>query len=205
MLFTDDERRVYGPYHDGEKARFGDPFKINRTLIHLLDGEPNKVIAEYNSKEQSPLKFEATGKLAKAAVQAFELIPFDIIKGKGSKETDALTILFDFMKWCSKKKESQEPTQTSSPPSDGHLSAEDLERDWRERQRKANGNQLDPKTGQTQPPGGPSLDPNRINFGAQFMADKEKAMVDSALQATSPPVAPTAPTKSMPRVGLPSG
>lgn len=119
MLFTDNERRVYGPYFNGAQAVFGDPFKINRTLIHLLNGEPNQVIADYNSKEPCPAKFEATDKLLKAGVEAFGLIPFDAATGQGSLESDVIKVVTDFMKWCSKKNETPAPMPTSLPPSDG--------------------------------------------------------------------------------------
>lgn len=119
MLFTDNERRVYGPYDNGQAVVFGDPFKINRTLIHLLQGEPNQVIADYNSKENSPLKFEATNKLVAAGIGAFGLTPLDEKTGKGSTETDVIKVVIDFMNWCSKKNEKPAPTPTLSPASDG--------------------------------------------------------------------------------------
>ncbi len=119
MLFTDNERRVYGPYDNGSRVVFGDPFKINRTLIHMLKGEPNTVIADYNLKEACPAKFEATNLLMAAGIAAFELTPFDAATGNGMTESFVIKLIEDFMKWCSKKNEKPAPTPTSSPASDG--------------------------------------------------------------------------------------
>ncbi len=119
MLYTDQEKRIYGPYDDGSgQVVFGDPHKINRTLTYLLDGNPNKVVADYNSDDVAA-KFEAANRLVEAAIQAFDLKPFDKTNGSGLDEEAVLKIIIQFSKWMKELKKKDEPTPTGSSASDG--------------------------------------------------------------------------------------
>lgn len=113
-MFTEKERRVYGPYWNGQANIYGDPLRIHRMLVHELGGDPNAVLADYKS-EMEPAQFEAANRLAKAAVIVFGLMPFDTKTGLGCLEDDCMTVLIDYMKWCGKKKETSESMPTGSP------------------------------------------------------------------------------------------
>lgn len=121
-MFTEQERRVYGPYMDGSggAAVWGDPLKISRLLTQALSGNPNEVIKEMKS-EDSVISFAAMSRVVPAAVLAFELVPFDKKTGKGMLDDEVMKVFEGFCQWMSKKKGKEEPTPTGSSASDGHL------------------------------------------------------------------------------------
>ncbi len=119
MLYTDQEKRIYGPYDDGSgNVVFGDPHKINRTLVFLLDGDPNRVVDAYNNGDVAQ-QFEARNRLVAAAVEALDLKPFNKIDGSGLDEESVMKILKHFSKWMGELKKKDEPTPTGSSASDG--------------------------------------------------------------------------------------
>ncbi len=119
MLYTDQEKRIYGPYDDGSgQVVFGDPHKINRTLIRLLDGDPNRWVRDHNSDDMV-LQFEATNRLIAASIEAFQLTAFDKTNGGGLDEEAILKILKHFSKWMGELKKKDEPMPTGSSASDG--------------------------------------------------------------------------------------
>jgi hypothetical protein len=95
-------RKIFGPYHNGSRLVYGDPLKIHRRLTVALKGDPNKVISD--SKDPNyQVAAVATEKLARAATEAFDLLPLDPQTGQGATEDEALSVLATFNEWLEKK------------------------------------------------------------------------------------------------------
>lgn len=122
-MFTDSERRVYGPYMDGSggAAVWGDPLKISRMLTAGLGGSPNEVVNSLKSNDEA-VRSEAISRVIPAAIHAFELVPFDKKTGAGMLEDDVMKVFEGFCQWMSKKKGKEEPGPTGSNVLDGRLS-----------------------------------------------------------------------------------
>lgn len=116
-MYSDTERRIFGPYDragDGS-VNYADPLRIHRRLVHSLEGEPDVTLAATRSEVEA-VAFEATEKLLRAVVYAFELVPFDPATGKGVTEQDCLALLNHWCDWQSKKNASAASSPTGSAP-----------------------------------------------------------------------------------------
>lgn len=117
-MWTDQERRIFGPYFDGKASVHADPMAVDRRLKKALGGDVNAVLQRYRSDcEMEAL--DATDLIVLAAYVAFDLQPFDKATGAGVVETEAVDILFRFFDWTEKKNASGEtpPTLPASSPS----------------------------------------------------------------------------------------
>jgi hypothetical protein len=106
---------IYGPYNNGTNNVYGDPLRITRRLDQKLQGNHDKW-AERTYSTRVEEKAEALGKLAEAAVFAFELVPFDPKSGRGCTEQVAINVLQAFNEWRKEKKENARNSVTSSQP-----------------------------------------------------------------------------------------
>jgi hypothetical protein len=103
--FRDKDKRIYGPYFDGVSLRLGDPLKIYRSLLLLLDGDINKVlteaVAKYPNTDRPDLPTQAAARtqICTAAVTAFELKPFDPGDGTGVTQAEAEGVFDTFLEW----------------------------------------------------------------------------------------------------------
>jgi hypothetical protein len=113
-MFTEQQRRIFGPYHDGEKEVYADPLKVYRRLHYQLEGVPNKTIKDTRS-EDLHVRTEARDKLVAAAVYAFDLVPFDAATGKGVLTEDVEKVLADYLEWLEKNGSREAKQRTSSP------------------------------------------------------------------------------------------
>lgn len=122
-MYTDKERQIFGPYDLGDGRQvYGDPFRLNRQLVHLLDGSPGTVLRALKSAEE-PVRFEATEKIVDAARQVFGLVPFNPADGSGALDTDALALARRFIEWVDAVKKNSATTPTSPPPTDSPASS----------------------------------------------------------------------------------
>jgi hypothetical protein len=97
--FTDQEKRIYGPYPRGDgQVVMGDPLRILRRLTYHLGGDPNEVLAKQNSPDPGE-KYQADEAVYPAVCQAFDLVPFDPLTGKGTTEAEAQEILDHYRAW----------------------------------------------------------------------------------------------------------
>lgn len=111
----DAERAVFGPYLDGEKMRYGDPLAISRRLNQAAGGDVNRVIEDDRSEDPA-VSGPAREKLLAAARFALEMVPFDILTGRGAQEGDIMAALRLFLEWVQKKSENTPPSLTYSTP-----------------------------------------------------------------------------------------
>lgn len=178
-MFTESERRVYGPYLDGSggAAVFGDPLKISRLLTQLLDGNPNEAVTQLKSDDPA-MRAAAIERAVIASVQAFELAPFNKKTGAGLMEDEIMKVFEDFCRWMGKKKENGGPTQIGSNVSDGHPLGQDYK------------NEI--LTAPAMPETTPGPTPAEQRFLDEKARDHERIMAHMA------------PIQSTSRVGLPS-
>jgi hypothetical protein len=106
---------LFGPYNNGAYNVYGDPLRITRRLDQKLQGDHDKW-AEKTFSSRVEEKTEALGRLAEAAIFAFDLEPFNPKSGKGCTEQVAINVLQAFNKWRMEKKESARSSATSLPP-----------------------------------------------------------------------------------------
>lgn len=92
-----------------------DPMTVNRRLVHSLNGAVNQTLQDTRSLIEET-KFEATEKLLKSVVYAFELVPLDRATGLGVTETECIDLLNSFLSWRDDQKKSIENSQTGSEP-----------------------------------------------------------------------------------------
>lgn len=124
-MYTDEERKIYGPYPSGRKGEllYGDPLKIYRRLVHYLDGDPNTVLENTHDDKPEPVRFEATERVVDAVIRSFDLKPFDPATGEGATEDDCFTILDVYQEWLEGEEKAAEKTPMSQPPTDFGLTA----------------------------------------------------------------------------------
>lgn len=128
-MFTESDRRIFGPYDDGSgTVRYADPLVVQRRLSLSLQGNPGQF---YRDARIEP-RYEGVGddrrpvppdagevlraemaaiKIVEAARIAFEFLPWDQLTGNGATESECLQVLGDFLTWKVKKK----PTAENSP------------------------------------------------------------------------------------------
>lgn len=98
-----DNRDVWGPYWNGEKSVFCDPFKAISLLWVVTDGRLQELIGHYNS-DNPTARADASIKLAEASRRAFGLADIDVDTGEGVNQEYALSVLKDFLVWTNQKK-----------------------------------------------------------------------------------------------------
>ena len=135
MDWTDEERAIYGPYHNGAAKVFGDPDAIYRALVQACGGHYGQILKDIGAaygEDDKPLAVLAPDQqltflkgrqaLAEAAVPAFGLLPFDPATGKGCGEGYCYDLACHFLNWRDdlKKKAagspSSAPATASGPP-----------------------------------------------------------------------------------------
>ena len=114
-MWSEAERQIFGPYHDGRAQVYGDPLAIWRRLVHGLDGDVNRWLTHARSEEPE-IRYQATERILVATVEAFDLAPFDRATGQGVLERDAMAILNTFFDWIDQKKSPPVNSPTSAPP-----------------------------------------------------------------------------------------
>lgn len=114
-MFTEDERRIYGPYFNGAKEVLADPLALNRKIKALMGGNPAKLVEDYNSGI-AEVAFEAGERFFAAVREAFGLVAFDPETGDGMTESDCLKCWNDFQSWLKKKDVTDRNSPTSVPP-----------------------------------------------------------------------------------------
>lgn len=114
-MFTPEERRIYGPYYDGQGNQvFADPVAVYRRLVAETAGNLDALLSQYN---QGDLGVAGVSfRLANATVAAFELQPFDKATGKGTLQDEALALLGNFLDWRDQKKTPVGNSPISAPP-----------------------------------------------------------------------------------------
>lgn len=123
-MFNEAQRRVFGPYFNGEDQVYADPLTVHRRLFSLL-GDPNAVLLDANSDDPS-LRHQAREKLLPAAREALELVPFDKKTGRGSLEQDVMAALRSYLEWMEGKGGPGSSLPTCSPPTAPASSPADL-------------------------------------------------------------------------------
>src|SRR5262245_9391405 len=94
--------------------RLVDPQHAYRVLLVKTNGELNSLLAQYQEGEMG--EAVTAGRLAAAAVAAFDLPPFDQATGQGTLEDEALNVLSRFLAWRDQKKTTTATPPTSPPP-----------------------------------------------------------------------------------------
>jgi hypothetical protein len=117
-MFTEAQRAIFGPYPRGDGTSLhGDPIRIRRRLVHALEGDLNRWLAEYRC-DIEPLAFAAAERLLAATVEAFDLIPFDPLSGVGASDDEVLGVLASFLAFEESKKKTASNSPTGVPPTD---------------------------------------------------------------------------------------
>lgn len=111
MVFSDEQRRIFGPYFNGAQNLYADPLRVYRRLCYRLEGDPNKFIRERNSPD-AQASLPARDRLLEATAFAFDMVPFDPATGKGALTQDVEKVLRDYLEYMEKKgrRESKPPT-----------------------------------------------------------------------------------------------
>lgn len=127
-MYTEQERRIFGPYFNGAENVYADPIRAHRRLFAALDGDLNKYLREARpdlrdlpadeSPEQMTLRLRAEERLLGATVAAFDLVPFDARTGVGALESDAWAVLNSYLEWLEKNGSRGPSCATCSLPSD---------------------------------------------------------------------------------------
>lgn len=113
-MFTEQERRIYGPYQDGRGNQvFADPEAVYRHLMAETAGELNAITSQYNESELGMAI--VAERLASAAIVAFDLKPFDKATGQGTLQDDALNLVGNFLDWRDQKKTPPAASPTFAP------------------------------------------------------------------------------------------
>ncbi|OAI39612.1 hypothetical protein AYO40_01220 [Planctomycetaceae bacterium SCGC AG-212-D15] len=114
FMFEGKERKVF-KYHNGISDVWADPLALNRKIRALMNGDPAKVVANYNSDNQN--ESDAAAELFFPAIaRAFEVAPFDKATGEGFVDEDLLKLWEMFQSWLDEKKKKEESSRTSVPP-----------------------------------------------------------------------------------------
>ena len=106
---------IFGPYWDGQHNVYADPLKVRRILKARLEGKPDVWIDRTKSPDPSE-KSIAIEKISLAARDAFGMMPFSKLTGKGATETDCLRAVQLFLDWQTAKKDNTRPSPICSPP-----------------------------------------------------------------------------------------
>lgn len=123
-MFSEQERRIYGPYPTGRAVSredgfaepqllFADPIAAYRELNAALGGQPQKVIEESNHGDPEA-KCRANQLLQEAACRVFHLEPFNMETGRGMLQEECKGRITDFLLWL-KKNEPASPTPPTTP------------------------------------------------------------------------------------------
>ncbi len=110
-----DKRPALFYYFNGEKPVFGDPLTLYRRLLARLGSDPNALIEQVNH-EAVEVSAPATETFLIAVRAAFDMVPFDAVTGKGSRDEDAFAAFNQFSDFIEKKNLSAATSPTSSPP-----------------------------------------------------------------------------------------
>jgi hypothetical protein len=116
-MYTEQERRIFGPYFNGTEVVYADPIRLKRRLDHALEGETPKWIERYNDPAH-PQHYDAQERVLAAAVWAMELRPFNPQTGEGVLEAEVEQALYGFLEYLEGKGPRAESTPTSSTPSE---------------------------------------------------------------------------------------
>jgi hypothetical protein len=100
-MYSEAQRRIFGPYSNGVSEVYADPIKVYRILSHELEGEPNRFIRGANSDDPQTA-FESRNRLLAAAATALDMTAFDPGTGKGALESDVMAALNLFLEFMEK-------------------------------------------------------------------------------------------------------
>lgn len=105
LLYTPEERGIFGPYDPGDGTPvYADPIRVRRKLSAYLDGRWEIVFGQMVQKDNPLLADEARDRVLAAAVAALELVSFDRSTGQGLTEDRVVAVLNDFLAFEEQKK-----------------------------------------------------------------------------------------------------
>ena len=110
-MYTEEQRRVFGPFWDGSCNVYRDPIRVHRRLVHALGGEPNEWLSKFHTGD-----YDAVEKVIQAAGWALEMIPFDYVTGDGATEAEVEDALRSYLGWLEGKDLPVAISPTSSRP-----------------------------------------------------------------------------------------
>lgn len=118
-LYTPEERCIFGPYDKGDGTLvYADPMRVRRRLKAMLDGNPEKVLAQATQTDVPQFASEATDRVLAAAVYALDLVPFDATTGAGATEDMVVGVLNSFLAFEAEKKTTEPSCPTWPPPTE---------------------------------------------------------------------------------------
>ncbi len=97
-MYTETQRRIFGPYWNGVAQVYADPIRVHRLLTHELDGDPNKYLTGAQAEDE-PTRFQARNRLLAAATRALDMIPFSPETGQGALESDVMVALSNYLEF----------------------------------------------------------------------------------------------------------
>lgn len=98
-MYAEQERLIFGPFDRGDGHQvYADPIRVRRRLTRLLDGDPRRALAACRGPDPG-LALEAEERVFAAAIQAFDLVPFDPATGQGLREDGIVAVLNAFLSW----------------------------------------------------------------------------------------------------------
>lgn len=116
-MFSESERKIFGPYFNGESSVYADPIRVHRRLCYKLDGDPNRHFQKLRTltdPEGKPLppdqqtpeaeRFQAKERVLEAAAYALDMVPFDPQSARGATENDVMAALRAYLEFRSEKK-----------------------------------------------------------------------------------------------------
>jgi len=101
MRYSEEERKIFGPYYNGAEDVYADQIRAYRQFMVALDGDPNSVIKQ-TKDENKILSAQAKMKLADATRAALSMIPFDTMSGYGATDSDFLKVAAEYLEWMEK-------------------------------------------------------------------------------------------------------
>jgi hypothetical protein len=121
MNFTDKEKSCF-KYFNGEVELFGDPLALRRKLNVSCGCDPAELWDRMEKSESLTEKWALQGKMWQAVREAFGMLPFDPLTGKGAQDEHCIKAWNDFWLWMDEKKNPQPSSQTPPPRSASSLS-----------------------------------------------------------------------------------
>lgn len=113
-MFSASEMKIFA-FNNGTADVFADPLAINRALARLLDGIPDKVVADTRA-DNLLAAADATEKLTTAVRTAFGLPAFSTTDGSGMTDEMVIAVWNQFQDWLDAKKKRDDSSRTFAPP-----------------------------------------------------------------------------------------
>jgi len=117
-MYSDSERRIYGPFFSEQGERYADPLAVHRKLNTLLGPDPNRLLQQMESLDPS-MALAAYEQFLNSVAFAFGVARFDPATGKGLLENELTALWNGFQDWLKKKVTRPENSPTSWLPMGG--------------------------------------------------------------------------------------